>query len=211
LGISIYQLYLSGAQCYSDIQYWNDIPTTPFVVRQTTAIGMIVRYSVLYIMSTMMIVLLALFLQKKLVLQNSNAGETLPLFRHAYYRLAQSCLGPILFLYYFKNMPGNDTKGEGGSSYEILPCIPSSWLGLIEQDAHAAFVTTLAQQQFPVVVVFFIIASLSIYFMQQQRKQMLHSRNSILTLQTELQKKKENTAGGVTSSEGTDPNKSKKA
>jgi hypothetical protein len=210
LGISLYQLYISGSQCYSDVQFWNGNPTSPLVVRPTTAVGMILRYSMLYIISILMIVLLALFLQKKLVLHNSNAGEMLPLFRHAYFRFAQSCLGPILFLYYNKCMSGKDTKGS--SSYDILPCIPKSWLALIEKDgnAHPAFVTMSSPQQFPVVVIFFIIASLSIYFMQQQRKQMTHNKNAILTLQTELQQRhlpKEN----ATLSQGPDSSKSKTA
>ena len=196
LGISLYQLYVNGRHCYNDIQLWNARPTAPFTVQHATALGMILRYSVLYGMSTYMMLLLALFLQKKLVLQPHATDNTPPpLFRHAYYRFAQSSLGPILFLYCYKNMAGNNVPGR--TSYEILPCIPQSWRTWIspQEEGATPFLTWTEKQPFPVTVLFFVIGSVSVYFMQQQRKQMTSSKNTILTLQAELLQKRKKAQG----------------
>jgi hypothetical protein len=197
LGITIYQLYISGDQCYSDIQLWNvnhfkDAINRPFVVRPAPAIGMIIRYSVIYIISICMIVLLTFFLQAKLLFvthEPSLLPTTTSVFHHPIFRMTQSCFIPIIVLYYYKNVALRSVV----TKYDIMSCIPKSWLTMKGGEQHDTelYITTSSgvQQQFPVVLIFFVVATISVYFMQQQRKQLLQSRNAIVTLQMKLQQK----------------------
>lgn len=210
VALSIQQVYAGSRQCLSDIANANanafsngSNTNDTLIILQWEAIMIATRDSAVPILGVCMALLLSLFLRSlpsDSIFFSPNDGTAFFVFSHPLFLTAQSCILPLLMLYFHHqhqsilisdNELAHNTTSSGSCLAQSLSA--AAVAAALSESTTPTHHTQQQQQQLPAVLVFDAISVISLWMMQRQQAHTRKSAKAIQDLQRELTLKTGNT------------------